>query len=465
MRPVRSLLFVIPSLVTAAGVARADDLHDLARRYISANTAREAAAHAAIPSFSRQTGFACNVCHTTFPQLTQFGRLFKLNGYTLTGLQTINTGEEGRRQALSINLIPPVSAMVQASFTSTSKVQPGTQNGNLELPQELSLFLGEEITPRLGTFLQFTYEGASGAIGIDNVDVRFADQASTGALSLIYGVTLNNNPTVQDVWNTVPAWGFPFASSGVAPTPAASTLIDGGLGQQVAGLGAYALWNSLLYTEVSLYRSAPQGGAHPPDATSENTLHGVAPYWRLAIQHPWGNHYLSAGTYGMHTSLYPSGVTGPTDSRTDVAFDAQYEQTMGKNQITGHATWIHEQQNLDASVAAGAATNASNTLSTLRVDGSFYTGNRLGVTLGAFSTSGSQDALLYAPGPVSGSQSGSPNSNGFIAQLDFLPWLNTRLELQYVMYSKFNGGGSNYDGSGRNASDNNTLYVLTWLVF
>src|SRR5438034_1321507 len=45
-----------------------------------------------IPSFSRQTGLACNVCHTTFPQLTSFGRRFKLNGYTLTGLQVVEAG-------------------------------------------------------------------------------------------------------------------------------------------------------------------------------------------------------------------------------------------------------------------------------------------------------------------------------------------------------------------------------------
>jgi chromate transport protein ChrA len=51
-----------------------------------------------------------------------------------------------------------------------------------------------------------------------------------------------------------------------------------------------------------------------------------------------------------------------------------------------------------------------------------------------------------------------------IIALDFLPWLNTRLTAQYVVYSKFNGSSSNYDGSGRNASDNNTLFLLAWLV-
>jgi hypothetical protein len=32
---------------------------------------------------------------------------------------------------------------------------------------------------------------------------------------LILGVTLNNKPAVQDVWNTTPAWGFPHSGTSV----------------------------------------------------------------------------------------------------------------------------------------------------------------------------------------------------------------------------------------------------------
>jgi hypothetical protein len=34
-----------------------------------------------------------------------------------------------------------------------------------------------------------------------------------------------------------------------------------------------------------------------------------------------------------------------------------------------------------------------------------------------------------------------------------------------VAYDRFNGAGHNYDGFGRNASDNNTLFLLAWLDF
>jgi hypothetical protein len=417
-----------------------------------------------IPSFTRQTGLACNICHTTFPQLTPFGRLFKLNGYTLTGLQVVEAGDTAKR-SLRLDLVPPVSAMVMASLTQIQTTRPGTQNGNAELPQQMSIFVGSEISPRMGMFLQFTYSAPSGSFGIDNMDIRYANRTRLLAKNTIWGLSLNNNPTVQDVWNSTPAWRFPWVSSPVAPTPAAAVLLDGALAQQVAGLGAYALWNNAIYGELSAYRSAPQGGPHPPDSTAVGTLKGVAPYWRAALQHGWKGQYLEVGTYGLSTTRYPTGVTGLTNRYTDAAVDAQYERRLGGGNVTGHATWIHEQQNLAAAFAAGASQHPSDALKTFRVDGSYYTPGRLGATLAYFSTTGDADTLLYPRGGVGGSLTGSPNSTGVIGELDYLPWLNTRLALQYVAYTKFNGASSNYSGSGRNASDNNTLYLLAWLVF
>lgn len=411
-----------------------------------------------IPSFSRQTGLRCNQCHTTFPQLTPFGRRFKLNGYTLTGLQLIEAGDTSE-QPLKIDLIPPVSTMIEASVTETKRAPGGTQNGDAEFPQQLSLFLGEEITPSLGTFLQFTYHAASGSFGMDNADIRYANHGRLATKELIYGFSLNNNPTVQDVWNSTPAWRFPFASSSVAPTPAAATLVDGTMGQRVLGLGGYGLWDNRVYGEFSVYRSAPQGGPHPPDSSATHTLKGIAPYWRAVLQHGWRGQYLEVGTYGMSTPLYPTGVTGATDRFTDVAFDAQYERRLGLGQVTAHTTWIHETRALDASFAGGAAASPSTILNTFKIDGSYYTPGRLGFTLAYFSTTGDADTLLYA-----GNTTKRPNSNGVIGELDFLPWLNTRFTLQYVAYDRFNGARRAYDGV-RNASDNNTLYLLAWLVF
>ena len=66
---------------------------------------------------------------------------------------------------------------------------------------------------------------------------------------------------------------------------------------------------------------------------------------------------------------------------------------------------------------------------------------------------------------VSGSSIGLPDTGGYIAEFDFLPWFNTKFSVQYIAYNKFNGSNDNYDGAGRNASDNNSLYALAWIAF
>lgn len=424
-----------------------------------------AKAHANIPAFSRQTGMACSVCHYQFPALTPFGRLFKLNGYTMTGISAIVAPTDTSSDpSLKLLKIPPIAAMFVGDVASTAKAVPGTQNNSVQFPDQASLFVGGAITPNLGVFSQFTYAAADGTFGVDNIDLRYAKTHEVGAHSVLFGLTLNNNPTVQDVWNTVPAWGWPFMGSEAVPSPAAASVIDGSLGQAVVGLGAYTLLDNKLYTEFDLYRSSPQGAAYPLDSTAAGTTEGVAPYWRVAWQQPLDQDYLMVGTFGMHSQLYPTGVTGATNQFTDVGLDAQYEHPTGAGAVIGRATYIHESQNRVADVVAGAAQQHDN-LSTFRANLSLATSLNYGASLGYFQTTGTTDATLYAPDPVDGSNSGSPNSRGFVGELTYNVWQNVRLGLQYTAYTKFNGAGSNYDGFGRSASDNNTLYLYTWLAF
>jgi hypothetical protein len=66
---------------------------------------------------------------------------------------------------------------------------------------------------------------------------------------------------------------------------------------------------------------------------------------------------------------------------------------------------------------------------------------------------------------VSGSASGSPDSASTVIELNWLPYRDRRFTLQYTAYQRFNGASTNYDGFGRKASDNNTLYLLAWFPF
>jgi hypothetical protein len=443
-------------------VARADRVVAPASLY-----AALAALHKGIPAFSRQTGYACSQCHYHFPQLTPFGRMFKLNGYTLTGLTPIvQPGDTARGGSLKLSPIPPVAAMAVISAARTAKAQPETQNNTTQFPQEFSVFLAGQLTPNVGAFTQITYAAADAAVALDNVDIRYATHTMMGDRDLLFGLTLHNNPTVQDVWNTVPAWSYPFMASEVGPSPMAGTLIDGALAQQVVGFGAYSLFNEVLYTELTAYRSAPQGGHVPLDSTAENTTKGIIPYWRAALQHVGQSTYLMLGTYGFSAQLYPTGITGPTNRYTDVGVDAQVEQKAGTGMVIGRAAFVHEQQALDAMFAAGESQNLKDNLSTARASVSFLPSLRWGATLGYFQTSGSSDTTLFAPAELTGSRTGSPNTSGIVGELDFNAWQNTRFGLQYVAYGKFNGAGNNYDvAGGRRAGDNNTLYLYTWIAF
>jgi len=408
----------------------------------------------AVPSFARQTGQPCATCHVGAfgPQLTEFGREFKMNGYVWN---------DGKSHV-------PLAAMLQASLTNTSADQPGgaapgfAPNNNPAIDQT-SLFIGGKLFDNVGTFTQITYDGIAKQLTWDNTDIRYAQSGTLFDKPVIFGITLNNNPTVQDPWNSTPAWGFPFAATSLAPTPNAATLVDGALAQTVVGAGGYSLWDDLLYTEFDLYKGLGRDvrnalGVIPVSGTP--SYEGVIPYWRVALQRDFGDHYLELGTFGLYSNVFVNGEDnlGRADHLTDVALDATYNYTgSADNLLTGYLAYIHENQDLDeSSFVLGA--NPKDTLDTFRVNGSYSYRNTYTLSGQYFQTTGTSDAALYG---------GSPNSRGLNWEIAYVPsgklgswfptWFNARLSLQYTMYTEFNGTSDH-------TSDNNTLYLLLWLA-
>jgi hypothetical protein len=434
----------------------------------------------ATSGFARQTGLSCEACHTVFPELTPFGRKFKLNGYVF-----INTKQLEPAQ-LALSEFPPVSMQLQASHTMLGAALPDTgapavtdlsQRNSTQFPQALSLFYTGKVSDRLGAFLQLTWSPATNSVGIDNSDVRFAGHGTLKSgkeRDFIYGVTLNNNPTSEDVWNSTPAWGYPFISADVGVPSVTKVLLDGQLAQQSVGLGGYVYFFNHLYLEVSGYRSAPTGftnkttgGPGPLDSTAPlDRISGVAaPYWRATWEQDSNNHSVSVGTYGISAATHPTGVgeSGPTNTVTDVALDAQYQYISDNKIFSASATWIREMRTFNN---ASQASNLNDRIDTARVTGSYFLRRRIGGSVQGFSTTGTSDPGLYSSGTaILGSVTGRPDTQGAALELDYLPSLNTKLGAQYTMYANFDGGSHNYDGFGRNASDNNTLLVFLWTAF
>ena len=420
----------------------------------------------AVPAFAVQTGQPCQACHVGGfgPQLTPFGREFKLRGYT----QRSNTFNA------------PISAMAVASFVRTEKDQaptPGFKaNDNLALDQ-ISLFFAGGLGQHLGAFVQTTYDGIAKAWHWDNLDVRATTTGDFKGQSYVLGASLNNSPGVQDAWNTMPAWGYPYTGSALAPAPSSSPLMNASLAQTTLGSTAYVWVNSEYYVEGGAYGSpgATSLTRLGVDPTSPGSIRGLAPYGRVAIQKTLGGGTFQAGAFGMRTEIYPGldHTTGFTDRYTDLGLDASFQKTLASTDvITVNGRYLHEQQSLDASCALAAAGPgcASNSLQDLRADASYYWRDKIGATVGLFDISGSTNPVIYA-----GNRTFKPDSTGVMFQIDGTPWgggasplgprFNMRVGVQYTLYTRFNGAASNYDGAGANASDNNTVRVFTWIAY
>ncbi len=407
----------------------------------------------AVPSFAEQTGQPCSACHVGGfgPQLTPFGRTFKLEGYTMRA----GTG-----------FTNPLSAMAIASFVNTADDQPAQPhydvNNNVTIDQ-ISAFVAGGIGNHFGGFTQWTWDGVGRAFSWDNTDLRVSDHATVAGGDLLFGMSLNNSPGVEDAWNTLAAWGFPYSGSDLAPAPAAATMFDGSLAQSVLGASAFAMWNSSLYLETGLYWT-PSHNFLSAMGTDEGPgpIDGAAPYVRAAYQKDYGNQNFEIGVFAFLPDILPGGdtSTGRADSYSDVGIDGSYQYLAGGDIYSLNARYSHEQQDLNASWLLGGAAHRSNTLEDFRLDASYYWQNTIGGTVQFFDTWGSPDAVLYAGNPGF-----RPDSTGVTFQVDGTLFgrdmdvldgrFNVRAGLQYTVYSRFDGGSGN-------ASGNDTLRLFLW---
>lgn len=428
----------------------------------------------AIPAFAQQTGQPCTACHIGAfgPQLTPFGRAFKIGGYTQKG---------GSGVAANI----PLSLMIQGSFNNTGADQnPPPQhyggNNNFSLDQ-VSGFVGGAIGDHTGGLIQFTWSDVSNAAHLDNTDLRpYTTIFNVGGKELRVGTTINNVATVQDPWNTTFAWGFPYIASLLAVTPTGNPMLASGFGQSALGYTAYAWYDSKLYLEGGAYSTLSSwalgriGNNYGIGSTTS-----PAPYLRAAYEWQWGNSDAHIGALYMHadvnpaTDLFAATSAFGTDHYTDYAFDADYEFLGdGTNVVTAQGIFTHEDQNLKGSANMDGVAAAQYSLEQLRANLSYWYRNTYGLTLGWQKTWGPANPVLFSGG---GSVNQKPDSNAIIMEADWVPFgkddslwapfANLKLGVQYTAYTQFNGGGTNYDGAGTNASDNNTLLLFAWMIF
>lgn len=456
----------------------------------------------AVPLFARQTGQNCVACHAggQFPELTPYGRLFKLTAYTL-GERTV-----------------PLSGMAVASYSSVANTSKSDDpSADFSKNEKLifataSLFTGGKITDNVGAFVQITHDpyavqnadgSYSGHSNADNIDIRYADRLVDDQRDLIWGVSLNNNASVTDPWNSAPAW-MQYVP---VPSPTSSQFIDGSTpypsyaaGGNIAGLTAYAFVDRTWYAEFGLYgtaRGAASFMAAGVSAGDKTQLRGLNPYWRLAWNHEWGAHALMIGTGGMTSEIYddPLNTADPATTHhfKDFLFDAQYQYLLDPNSVTAQFAFGHRVHRypdflanqpvafVDAAGNALPLTGSEDTSNVWRAKLTYVYQARYGGSVALFDLTGSANTALQTSGydpatmtitsdpnagapstRVSGNFGGKPDTRGITLEAFWMPLQYLRVGLQYTAYNRYNGAASNYDGFGRNASDNNSVFLYLW---
>jgi hypothetical protein len=227
------------------------------------------------------------------------------------------------------------------------------------------------------------------------------------------------------------------------------------------------MWDKHLYVDGTIYTSEHVGVPQPNTGTGlPHNIRGVAPYWRVAWQELTPTTQYEVGTYGMHMESTPGDVVGLKDEYTDWAADFQIDRTVFRKDVHSlRGTYIRENSDLAASYAAKGALQSSHHLNTALVNAEYHFGNRYSGTFGWFETEGTVDSLLYTQSPVTGSANGDPRGAGYIANFSAWPMQNLLLAVQYTGYTRFNGAATNYDGAGRNANGNNTVYMDVKFIF
>jgi hypothetical protein len=432
----------------------------------------------AIPVFARQTQQNCVACHVggQYPELTPYGRYFKLTGYT-QGVTQITP--DGVGIPLAFSLQAGVNKMSNNKDSTGVGIDP--RNGRFA-PDQASVYSGGRIADNVGLFAQYTAAFDQGdshhtTFGADNVDLRYADHLLLGGTDLIWGLSLNNNPGLTDVFNSTPAWSYPYqySASGTGTSAPVQTALEATYGGGTArGLNGYLYLSKSFYAEFGTYAAAKgpfqiMTFVTPASDTGSNNgtapLKGGNPYYRLAYTTEWGPSNLMVGAFGMNSKLDNLG-DGTTTTYKDRGLDAQYQYISDPHVVSTQLRYLSEKITDESGQFAGPANLKSFYAKAMYVYRAKY-----GAGLSYQSEKGTSDPFYGTLGAPSGaganfvSANNSPNSTVWTPAIFWQPLQNVRVTLYKTFFTKFLGGKDNYDGNGRNAKDNNTTYLYLWIDF
>ncbi|MES2114132.1 MAG: cytochrome C [Pseudomonadota bacterium] len=427
----------------------------------------------ALPSFARQTGSECAACHIGAygPHLTAFGQLFKMAGYTDTG------GDQGAGSV-------PLSARLRIN-----NINP-VQGGSDTRVDEADVYLAGRLMNNVGALVDVRRDDAgNGSVNtyLRNLDLRYVRELKLGDKDALLGLTLNNNPGIQDPIDANMAWGFPaIATDGSLfnPTPG-----SGQLPGRVLGLTAYTYVDKTWYAEAGAYRTMSRSLQDrlrlDPTAQDPGAMDGIAPYWRLAYIHDFKSQAVSLGWYGMTADKHLSVLSapgaprvtersGPADHYRDVGLDASYLYRGDRsNTWQLRANFVEERRDYGSTpVVFGRTAGGSGKVREATFMATYSFNETWSASAARLRSRTSEDPVRYLNGTADSDLKyyelawvpfGKEDSWG-------APWANLRILAAWLKFDKFNGAsndifGSRFGGPLVNANDLSSLQISASLTF
>ncbi|HAM50271.1 MAG TPA: hypothetical protein DCP92_06095 [Nitrospiraceae bacterium] len=405
----------------------------------------------AVPSFARQIQKPCTACHTIWPNLNQYGRQFKVKAYTdvAPDWQMIN------KDRLNLLYVFPVSARA-IFYPFESETNTVTGNTSTTELNTVDLYLAGRVFDYAGVFGNFeatnpTTSGQSFTFDIPTMKLAFqyplggstsTDEGGTPTQGSTIGlVAFKGLATSADPFNSLGGRdrGLIFDTESVPWILSEGYTLDFWSGANVGVVAHGYFLGNRLYAAVGAERGGNSSDAGEGFNNNSNT-DPFDGYFRLAWDQKLPNGAVTFGGawYTGKQRLLDNSGSELFDSNVNRGYiDASLEQNYGEDHLVEvQALYGH---GMESNVYGGGQERK---FDGFNIEASYFYDRTIGL-VGDYNFINIQGVLPSdAINSVTGNAGTDQNRlNTWVAAINYLPWLNTKVVLQYAQTrTKFAGG-------------------------
>ncbi len=388
----------------------------------------------AVPSYARQIRKPCTACHTIWPNLNQYGRQFKVKAYT----DVHQDWEMISKDNLNLLQVFPLSARaIFLPYTHEVDKVAGINENTTEL-DNVAVFVASRVFDYAGVFASAEWDPDSGNFSVPTAKLAFQYPIAEGnTLGL---VAFKGLATSADPFNSLGGRdrALPFGDESI-PWVLTKGWTFSFWSEENLGVVAHGYFlGNRLYAAVGAERGGDSADANFGFSNSKNS-DPIDGYFRLAWDQKLPNGAVTLG------GAWYTGKQRPTSDDTPLFkssvnrgyIDASLEQNFGEDHLV----------EVQALYGYGKETNVFGGNETRKFDGfmiegSYFFMRTIGL-VGAYNMINIKDVQASdVTNPVTMTSGTDENKkNTWLIGLNYLPWLNTKVGVQYaVTRTKFVGG-------------------------